>query len=78
MVSLFKSPFICNNYKKIIINVIIICFIFILTSCEASEKAEKLRLDNAYKTVSLIPPTQEESEYFQQSFEKQPPPSYPF
>ena len=47
-------------------------------SCDASEKAEKQRLDNAYRSVSVIPPSEEDSEFFNTRFEKQPAPEYPF
>jgi hypothetical protein len=72
------SIYYLDNYKKLSINVIIICLIAFLFSCEASEKAEKQRLDMTYKTVSIIPSSQEESEFFETSYDKQPSPQYPW
>ncbi len=66
------------NYTNFKINVIIICLAVFLFSCEASEKAEKARLEKAHKTVDMIPPSQEDSEFFKTSYEKQPTPVYPW
>jgi hypothetical protein len=77
-ISLSISTYNLDNYKKVLINVITICLLFALFSCEVSEKAEKARSDVAYKTVSVIPPTQEESEFFQISYERTQGPKYPW
>lgn len=76
--SLIKKPYNYLNYKKIKINVITIFFLIILSSCEATEKAEKKRQADAFQTVSLIPPTEEDSEFFQTEYKQNPAPSYPW
>jgi hypothetical protein len=76
--TLLKSLYNLNNYKKITINVIIFCLISLISSCEASEKAEKSRRENETKVVSLIPKTELDSEFFKTEFEKNPPPDYPW
>jgi hypothetical protein len=67
-----------DNYKKTTINVIIICLMMLLFGCEASEKAEKERLRMTFKTVCLIPSSNEDSDFFQIPYDKQSPPTYPW
>lgn len=67
-----------TNYKKTAINVIIISFFLFFSSCDVSEKAEKERLDHAFGQVAIIPPSEENSEFFNTNFERQEPPQYPF
>jgi hypothetical protein len=67
-----------TNYRKVLINVIIFSFIIIFSSCDVSEKAEKERLDQAFGTAAIIPPSEDMSEFLNTSCEKQEPPHYPF
>lgn len=78
MTSNKKYSFKLTNYRKSIINVIIFSFLFVLVSCEASEKAEKKRYIEEYKTVSLIPPSEKDSSFYQTDYKKNKEPSYPF
>jgi hypothetical protein len=78
MTSNKKTSFKLTNYKKVIINVIIFSFLFILVSCEASEKAEKKRYIEEFKTVSLIPVSEKESSFYQTEYKKNKEPDYPF
>jgi len=74
----YKTSFKLTNYRKLIINVIIFSFLFTLVSCDVSEKAEKKRYVEEYKTVSVIPTSEENSSYYQTSYTQNPAPTYPF